>query len=109
MMAPVFALLTCGDGPLNEVPTSPRFPDPFELGKVLQARLPPNWRLGQPMSYLGITRVKVNIVDDWRGNPIAAAVNLCPDTDNEIWRQVDVLWLVMRYRQRDWPPYECRP
>ena len=53
--------------------------------------------------------VRVNIFDGWKGNPIAAAVSLCPDPDDEIWRQLRVFRLIMRYRRRDSPPYECRP
>ena len=105
----VIALLTCGGGPLNELPIPSPPPDPLSLLNALRPRLPPNWRMGQPSEYLGVAQVKVNILDEWRGNPVAAAVGMCPDPDDEIWQQVRVFRLIMRYRQRDWPPYECRP
>jgi hypothetical protein len=105
----VGSFLTCGGGPMDElsIPTPP--PDPLSLLNALRPRLPPNWQMGQPSNYLGIAQVRVNILDEWRGNPVAAAVSMCPDPEDEIWRQVRVFRLVMRHHQRDWPPYECRP
>jgi hypothetical protein len=102
-------MLTCGGGPLDELPVPTPPPDPLSLLNALRPRLPPNWRMGQPSDYLGITQVRINIMDEWRGNPVAAAVSMCPDPEDEIWQQVRVFRLIMRYRQRDWPPYECRP
>lgn len=102
-------LLTCAGGPLDELPIPAPPPDPLSLLESLRPRLPPNWRLGQPTSYLGIAQVKVNVADEWRGNPIAAAINLCPGPEDAIWDHVRVIRLIMRYQQRDWPPYECRP
>jgi hypothetical protein len=103
------ALLTCAGGPLDTLPVPTPPPDPLSLLDALRPRLPPNWRIGQPTAYLGISQVRVNILDEWRGNPVAAAVALCPDPDDPIWRQTRVFRLVMRHHQRDWPPYECRP
>ncbi len=102
-------LTCCGGGKLDELPIPTPPPDPASLLDALRPRLPPNWRLGQPSAYLGISQVRVNILDEWRGNPVAAAVALCPDTEDAIWDQVRVFRLVMRYHQRDWPPWECRP
>ncbi len=102
-------LLTQGGGPLEELPYPPAPPDPLSLVTSLRRNLPANWRLGQPGFYLNIAQVKVNILDEWRGNPVAAAVAMCPGPDDEIWKQVRVFRLIMRHRQRDWPPYECRP
>jgi hypothetical protein len=65
--------------------------------------------MGQPYAYLGIPYVRVRIQDEWRGNPVAAAVSLCPGPEDPIWQQTHVITLVMHYRQHDWPPYECRP
>jgi hypothetical protein len=96
-------------GPLEELQVWPPPPDPFSLLQALSARLPPDWRLGQPSSYLGIAQVRVNMAPEWRGNPIAAAINLCPDTEDSIWEQTRVIRLIMHQRQRDWPPYDCRP
>ena len=101
-------LLPAG-GPLEELPYPIAPPDPLSLLTALRKKLPANWRLGQPMVYLGIAQVKVNILDEWRGSPISAAIAMCPDTEDKIWQQVRVFRLIMRYRQRDWPPYECRP
>ena len=109
LMAAGIAVLTCGGGPLDELPVPTPPPDPLSLLDALRPRLPPNWRMGQPTEYLGIAQVKVNILDEWRGNPVAAAISMCPDPEDEIWKQVRVFRLIMRYRQRDWPPYECRP
>lgn len=103
------SLLIQGGGPLDELPYPPAPPDPLSLLTALQKKLPANWRLGQPTVYLNMAQVKVNILDEWRGNPVAAAVAMCPDTEDEIWNQVRVFRLIMRHRQRDWPPYECRP
>jgi hypothetical protein len=102
-------LLTCGGGPLDELPIPTPPPDPASLLHALHPRLPPNWRLGQPTSYLGIPEIRVNIMDQWRGNPVAAAISLCPDPEHAIWKQTRLFRLIMRYRQRDWPSYECRP
>lgn len=102
-------VMTCGGGPLDELPFPAPPPDPLSLLRALQPRVPPGWSLGQPGSYLGIAQVVVNVADEWRGNPLAAAVTLCPDPEDMIWMQLRVFRLVMRYRQRDWPPYECRP
>jgi hypothetical protein len=102
-------MLTCGGGPLDELPVPTPPPDPLSLLNALRPRLPPNWRLGQPSDYLGITQVRINITDEWRGNPVAAAASMCPDPEDEIWQQVRVFRLIMRSHQRDWPPYECRP
>lgn len=65
--------------------------------------------MGQPSVYLGIAQVKVNILDEWHGNPVAAAIAMCPDPEDGVWKQIRVFRLIMRHRQRDWPPYECRP
>jgi hypothetical protein len=46
---------------------------------------------------------------EWRGNPIAAAISLCPDPEDSIWEQTRVIRLIMHQRQRYWPPYDCRP
>ena len=102
-------VLTQGGGSLDELPYPPVAPDPLSLLTALQKKLPANWRLGQPSFYLGMAQVKVNILDEWRGSPISAAAALCPDTEDEIWKQTRVFRLIMRHRQRDWPPYECRP
>ena len=102
-------LLAGGGGPLDELPYPRKEVDPLSLLNALRPRLPPNWRMGQPWSYLGITSVRVNVLDEWRGNPIAAAIAMCPDPEDAIWRQTRVFRLVMRHHQRDWPPYECRP
>lgn len=102
-------LLTQGGGPLEELPYPLAPPDPLALLTALRKNLPANWRLGQPAVYLNIAQVKVNILDEWRGNPVAAAVAMCPDPEDEIWKQVRVFRLIMRHHQRDWPPYECRP
>ncbi len=59
--------------------------------------------------YLGEPYVRVVILDEWRGNPIAAAITLCPDSEDSIWNVTRTIRLVMRHRQRDWPSYECRP
>jgi hypothetical protein len=109
LLAAGVVALTCGGGPLDELPIPTPPPDPLSLLNALRPRLPPNWRMGQPSDYLGIAQVKVNILDEWRGNPVAAAVSMCPDPEDEIWQQVRVFRLIMRYHQRDWPPYECRP
>jgi len=101
--------LAQGGGPLDELPYPPAPPDPLSLLTALHKNLPANWRMGQPSVYLNIAQVKINIPDQWRGNPVAAAVSLCPWPEDDIWRQVRVFRLIMRYRQQDWPPYECRP
>lgn len=103
------AFLTSAGGPLDNLPLPPPPPDPLSLLNALRPRLPPNWHMGQPSVYLGIAQVKVSILDEWRGNPVAAAVGMCPDPEDEIWKQMRVFRLVMRHHQRDWPPYECRP
>jgi len=108
-LAAAFAWLAGGAGPLDELPTPAPPPDPLSLLNALRPRLPPNWRMGQPSSYLGIATVRINILDEWRGNPVAAAIALCPDTEDDIWQSVRVIRLIMRHHQRDWPPYECRP
>ena len=103
------ALLICAGGPLDELPYPRKDVDPLSLLNALRPRLPPNWRMGQPWVYLGITSVRVNVLDEWRGNPISAAVAMCPDPEDSIWQQTRVFRLVMRHHQRDWPPHECRP
>lgn len=109
LLAAGIAVLTCGGGPLDELPIPTPPPDPLSLLDALRPRLPPNWRMGQPTDYLGITEVRVNILDEWQGNPVAAAISMCPDPEDEIWKQIRVFRLIMRHHQRDWPPYECRP
>jgi len=96
-------------GPLDELPAWQPPPDQQSLLGSLRPRLPANWRLSQPYVYLGISYVRVFIQDAWRGNPIAAAISLCPDSENGIWDTTRIIRLVMRYHRRDWPPYECRP
>jgi len=103
------AVLTAAGGPLEELPIPNPPADPYSLLNALRPRLPPNWHMGQPYSYLGVPYVRVLIQDEWRGDPIAAAISLCPDPENAIWRETRVITLVMRHNQRDWPPYECRP
>ncbi|HET6308119.1 MAG TPA: hypothetical protein VFG12_13100 [Rhodopila sp.] len=103
------AVLAGGGGPLGELPVPTPPPDPLALLDALRPRLPANWRMGQPTEYLGIAQVRVNIMDSWRGNPVAAAISMCPDPEDAIWQQVRVFRLVMRFHQRNWPPYECRP
>lgn len=103
------AFLTMAAGPLEElsIPTLP--PDPLDLLNALRPSLPANWHMGQPYEYLGVPYVRVQIQDEWRGNPIAAAISMCPDPEDPIWGQTRVIALVMRHLRRDWPPYECRP
>lgn len=103
------ALTTVAGGPLDELPIPTPPPEPINLLNALRPRLPPNWHMGQPYSYLGIPYVQVLIQDEWRGNPVAAAISLCPGPEDAIWRETRVINLVMRHHQRDWPPYECRP
>jgi hypothetical protein len=95
--------------PLDELPASQPPPDQQSLLGSLRPQLPANWRLSQPYIYLRISYVRVFIQDEWRGNPIAAAISLCPESDDRIWDTTRIIRLVMRYHQRDWPPYECRP
>jgi hypothetical protein len=95
--------------PLIEYPVPLPPPDPLSLLNALQPRLPPTWRMGQPYIYLDIPYVRVNIMDEWRGNPISAAIAMCPGSDDPIWELTPVIRLVMRHHQRNWPPYECRP
>ncbi len=109
LLGSVMVLALCGGGPLEDLPVPTPPVDPISLLDALRPRLPANWRMGQPFEYLGITNVRINILDEWRGNPIAAAVSLCPDPEDEIWQQVRVFRLIMRHNRRDWPPYECRP
>lgn len=108
LLAAVLVLTSAG-GPLDELPYPVAPPEPAALLAALRKNLPANWRIGQPTSYLGITQVKVNILDEWRGSPISAAIAMCPGPEDEIWKQVRVFRLIMRWRQRDWPPWECRP
>lgn len=103
------AILTMAGGPLTELPVWAPPPDQADLLNALAPRLPANWHMGQPYEYLGRPYVQVQIQDEWRGNPVAAAISLCPGPENAIWRQTRVIQLVMRYRQHNWPPYECRP
>jgi hypothetical protein len=107
-LAVVMAGFVAAAGPLEELPVWAPPPDPFTLLQTLSVRLPPDWRLGQPSSYLGIAEVRVNMAPEWRGNPIAAAINLCPGPEDSIWEQTRVIRLIMHQRQRDWPPYDCR-
>jgi hypothetical protein len=103
------AFLLMAGGPLTELPV-PRPPiDPLDLLNALRPNLPANWHMGQPYEYLGIPYVRVQIQDEWRGNPIAAAISMCPDPENTIWDQTRVITLVMRHLRHNWPPYECRP
>jgi hypothetical protein len=51
----------------------------------------------------------VLIQDQWRGNPIAAAIAMCPGPEDTIWTETRVIRLVMRHNRHDWPAYECRP
>ena len=103
------ALWTMGGGPLNELPIPTPPPDPISLLNALRPRLPANWHMGQPYTYLGIPYVRVLIQDQWRGNPIAAAIAMCPGSEATIWTETRVIRLVMRHNRRDWPAYECRP
>jgi hypothetical protein len=100
---------TGGAGVSTELSIPPPPPDPQSLLNSLMPRLPPSWRLGQPSFYLGVPIVRIVIFDQWRGNPVSAAIALCPDTEDPIWQQTRVIRLIMRHRQRDWPPYDCRP
>lgn len=102
-------VLTAAGGPLDELPYPVAPPEPAALLTALRKNLPANWRIGQPTSYLGITQVRVNILDEWRGSPISAAIAMCPGPEDDIWKQVRVFRLIMRHHQRDWPPWECRP
>jgi hypothetical protein len=102
-------LLTSAGGPLEELPVPTPPPDPQDLLNALQPNLPANWHMGQPYNYLGVPYVRVQIQDEWRGNPIAAAIAMCPDPENPIWHQTRVIALVMRHLRHDWPPYQCRP
>jgi hypothetical protein len=103
------AFLTMAGGPLEELPVPTPPSDPLELLDALRHNLPANWHMGQPYEYLGVPYVRVQIQDEWRGNPIAAAISLCPDPEDPIWTQTRVIALVMRHLRHDWPPYECRP
>jgi hypothetical protein len=105
----VMANFLAAAGPLEELPVWPPPPDPFSLLQALSVRLPTDWRLGEPSTYLGIAEVRVNMAPEWRGNPIAAAISLCPDPEDSIWEQTRVIRLIMHQRQRYWPPYDCRP
>ena len=103
------ALFVMAGGPLDELPTPAPAPDPGDLLNALRSNLPANWHMGEPYSYVGIPYVRIQIQDEWRGNPVAAAVSMCPDPENAIWQQTRVIRLVMRHHRHDWPPYECRP
>jgi hypothetical protein len=104
-----FAVLTGAGGPLEELPASAPPPDPQQLLEALRTNLPANWHMGQPYTFLGIPYVRVQIQDQWRGNPVAAVISLCPGPDDTIWQHARVIRLVMRHLQHDWPAYECRP
>jgi hypothetical protein len=109
LLQAALALPTVAMGPLGELPASAPPPDPQDLLNALGPNLPANWHMGQPYTYLSVPYIRVQIQDQWRGNPVAAAVALCPSPDNVIWQQTRIIRLVMRHLQRDWPPYECRP
>ncbi len=96
-------------GPLEELPADAPPVDPISILDALRPQLPPNWRMGQPTIYLGIAQVRVNILDEWRGNPVAAATAMCPQPEDEIWEHTRVIKIIMRHHQRLWPAYECRP
>jgi hypothetical protein len=105
-------LLACcigAAGPLEELPVPAPALDPQSLLSALLPRLPANWRLSEPGAFLGVPEVRVNIAQEWRGNPIAAAISLCPGTENVIWHQTLVIRLIMRQNRHDWPPWDCRP
>lgn len=103
------ALSAVAGGPLYELPMSSPPPDPYKLLDALRPPLQPDWHLGQPYAYLGIPYVRVFIPDEWRGNPVAAAIALCPGPENGIWQETRVIALVIQHKQHVSPPYECRP
>lgn len=109
LLQSLVAVFTVAGGPLDQLPVPTPPPEPIDLLNALRPRLQPNWHLGQPYSYLGIPYVRVLIQDEWRGNPIAAAIALCPGPEDEIWRETRVIRLVMQHNRRESPPYECRP
>src|ERR1700739_3641644 len=78
------ALFVMAGGPLDELPTPAPAPDPGDLLNALRSNLPANWHMGEPYSYLGIPYVRIQIQDEWRGNPVAAAVSMCPEPENKI-------------------------
>jgi hypothetical protein len=102
-------LCACAAGPLEDLTYPEPTPDPQALLDALSPRLPPNWRMGQPSEYLGIANVTVNIAGDWRGNPISAAIAMCPGTEDKIWDQTRLIRLTMRWHTRNSYPYDCRP
>lgn len=103
------AFLVMAGGPLEELPSPPPQVDPGDLLDALRPNLLANWHMGQPYVYLGIPYVLVQIQDEWRGNPVAAAIAMCPGPENPIWQQTRVIRLVMRHLRHNWPPWECRP
>lgn len=109
LLQSLVAVFAVAGGPLNELPVPTPPPDPHSLLDALRPPLQPNWHLGQPYSYLGIPYVRVFIPDEWRGNPVAAAIALCPGPEHEIWQETRVIGLVMLHKQHVSPPYECRP
>jgi len=109
LLQTLIAVFAIAGGPLDELPIPTPPPDPDSLLEALRPRLQPNWHLGQPYTYLGIPYVRVFIQSEWRGNPLAAAIALCPGPENEIWQETRVIRLVMQHKQHESPPYECRP
>lgn len=71
--------------------------------------LPASWWASEPQRYLEGFQVYVHIADEWRGNPTAAMMTLCPDWRSPIWQATQSIRLQPVYRHLPWAEYQCLP
>lgn len=88
-------------------------PFPFDgrlaIRDYLRRALPSRWWANEPDFSLGAWSAMVHVPDDWKGNPTAALIGLCPPRESTLWRHIDRLELVPFYRDARRAGTTCRP
>jgi hypothetical protein len=103
------ALLLGGAAPAYTDDTLNNNLTPEALQRSLAENLPPGWQISAPATDLGKWQATISVPPRWVGNPVAAAIKLCPSSDSDIWKAMPSLALIVHYRGRDWPEYDCAP
>lgn len=79
-----------------------------EIREHFRLRLAYGWYIEDPTRFMGGYEVRLHIPIWWRGNPVSAAADLCPDPRSDVWQGTSGLVIRPYHLELSWPPIHCR-
>jgi hypothetical protein len=92
------------DPEINPNPFDPR----AELRNYFRANVTGGWWASDPTYSLSMFHVLLHAPKGWRGNPVSAAGNLCPDRSHKIWTGLSIFEVQPVHQNHTWSPVICR-